>query len=372
MRNKLSLSLTAILVTAVILGLAPTIRASPPPAPSFYVLPETITFTPNNASVGTLFNVTLWGSVAVPTTAWNAKLGFNATMLQAVAIGYTAGSTSQFFSGHATVPGLPSVVDNTAGSVLWAEALSGITDSVGPASGSLMYITFNITLAPAPGAKLTCNIDPGFGVPSDDTYFLDTTPEEETGLSTAYCIYTFSTPPVSHDVAVNSITPSSSQVLQNASLTINVVALNNGTVTETFDVNVTYDGTLIGTQTVNSLSPGNTQTLSFSWDTTGVPLGNYTLTATAAAVPGETDFSNNAKTAQVQVSTRPAVSYDLNHDGKVDVKDIFIAAQDFGSTPGSPRWHDGRSDVSGPNGVPDGKVDIWDVAAVARHFGHPA
>jgi len=195
MSNRLSKVFVIALVTAIMLNAAPmivpAIKASTPPPPAFWVVPDTVTFNANSTPVGTLFNVTVWASVTIPTTAWNMKLGFDPTMLHVVVINYTAFPTSQFFSGHATTPGIPSVIDNTAGFVLWAESLAGISDTVGPASGSLVYITFQIIAAPAPGTSFTCHIDPGFGVPTDDTYFLDIDTNEEPGLSTAYCTYTY-------------------------------------------------------------------------------------------------------------------------------------------------------------------------------------
>jgi parallel beta-helix repeat protein len=54
---------------------------------------------------------------------------------------------------------------------------------------------------------------------------------------------------------------------------------------------------------------------------------------------------------------------DINNDGKVDVKDINIAARAFGSSPGNPRWNP-LADVNH-----DGKVDIRDIALIAKHYG---
>lgn len=52
-------------------------------------------------------------------------------------------------------------------------------------------------------------------------------------------------------------------------------------------------GAVIETQTVNNLSPGSSTTLVSTWDTTGVVLGNYIISAYATVVPGEFDRSNN-------------------------------------------------------------------------------
>jgi hypothetical protein len=59
---------------------------------------------------------------------------------------------------------------------------------------------------------------------------------------------------------------------------------------------------------------------------------------------------------------------DLNHDYKVDIKDVSLAARAFGTSPGWPMWNP-IADITGPNGVPDGKVDIRDISFIAKNFG---
>ena len=57
---------------------------------------------------------------------------------------------------------------------------------------------------------------------------------------------------------------------------------------------------------------------------------------------------------------------DINNDGKVDGKDIAIAAKAFGTRPGDPLW-DPRADVNFDN-----KVDGKDIAIIAKDFGQTA
>lgn len=60
---------------------------------------------------------------------------------------------------------------------------------------------------------------------------------------------------------------------------------------------------------------------------------------------------------------------DINHDLKVDIKDVSTAARAFGTVPGNAFWNP-RADITGPIPlVPDGKVDIRDVSLIARSFG---
>jgi hypothetical protein len=54
---------------------------------------------------------------------------------------------------------------------------------------------------------------------------------------------------------------------------------------------------------------------------------------------------------------------DMNGDGVVDLKDLFVVAEAFGSVLGDTRWNP-QADING-----DGAVDVLDVAIVASHFG---
>jgi len=97
------------------------------------------------------------------------------------------------------------------------------------------------------------------------------------------------------DVAVTQVTPSSTKVLQGQTVNIQVKAKNVGAaVYEDFTVSAYYDGdNLIGTQAVSGLLINSEATLSFSWNTAGVPLGYHTIKANATTVQGEADTTNN-------------------------------------------------------------------------------
>jgi len=58
---------------------------------------------------------------------------------------------------------------------------------------------------------------------------------------------------------------------------------------------------------------------------------------------------------------------DINFDGKVDMKDIGMAARAFGTYPCHPRW---RMEADLP--PCDGKVDMKDIGRIARDFGKTA
>jgi hypothetical protein len=59
----------------------------------------------------------------------------------------------------------------------------------------------------------------------------------------------------------------------------------------------------------------------------------------------------------------PTPPGDINRDGKVDMKDVAIAAMAFGSYAGHPRWNS----IADEN--EDGKIDMRDIAVICRNFG---
>lgn len=110
-----------------------------------------------------------------------------------------------------------------------------------------------------------------------------------------------------HDVAVGSVAPSTTEIYTGQVVNITVVVRNEGTASETFDVAVSYDDTVIEKQTITDLAPRGEKTLTFSWDTTGVADGaSYTIKAEASVVPSETSTANNAyKGGKIRVSPQP-------------------------------------------------------------------
>jgi hypothetical protein len=186
--NKKSRLFGAVFIIMLLLCMIPKMlpaASAQPPAPSFWVDPATETFTTDNAAVGTLFSVTVWGSVAVNTAGWCVQLGFDSSELQVV----SASLVNDFFPGHTYVSFGPQT-DNEAGTILAGEILLG-NGSVEPMSGRLITVTFEITAAPAQGESLTSLIDPRYGVASGNTLFFDANYNQETPLSIAPCAYTF-------------------------------------------------------------------------------------------------------------------------------------------------------------------------------------
>lgn len=55
---------------------------------------------------------------------------------------------------------------------------------------------------------------------------------------------------------------------------------------------------------------------------------------------------------------------DLNSDGKVNIYDLVLAAQAYGSVPGDPNWNE-DADLAEPYG----KINIFDVVTICGYYG---
>jgi len=147
--------------------------------------------------------------------------------------------------------------------------------------------------------------------------------------------------PTIHDVAIVSVTPSATKVNIGYEINVTVVAKNEGHFTETFNVTAYYANATIeiafDTKTV-TLLPLTDTTLILTWNTTGVALGNYNISAEAAVVSGENNTTNNILTD----GTVEVILYgDVNGDGKVnvlDVKKVKLAYSGF-ILPPDPVWY---------------------------------
>jgi uncharacterized repeat protein (TIGR01451 family) len=120
-------------------------------------------------------------------------------------------------------------------------------------------------------------------------------------------------PIVVHNVAAISQTSTPTTVKQGEHVTIQVVVENKGTQAETFNVTCYFNNTVIETKLVSNLAAGRQTTLTFDWDTTGLPVGNYTITAWAdlSAAVTETNEDDNWCTSPTIVTVQPAPVHDV-------------------------------------------------------------
>jgi len=123
---------------------------------------------------------------------------------------------------------------------------------------------------------------------------------------------------VAHDVAVGSVTaPAKSPV--GSVVGVNVGVANEGAFDEEANVTISYDTTHVGSQNV-TLAKGENKTTLFSWNTTDVAQGIYTINATATIVD-DGDPNDNWNTTTIII---------VEHD--MTVKNVLVTPDK--ATPG--------------------------------------
>jgi PKD repeat protein len=109
-----------------------------------------------------------------------------------------------------------------------------------------------------------------------------------------------------HDIAITEVTVSSNTVTSGELVSINVTVENKGSEKETFNVTVHYDDIKIGTQSITELASETSELLTFSWDTSNVEAGTYTIKAVATILTGETNTADNILTDGIVTIKTPS------------------------------------------------------------------
>ncbi len=165
------------------------------------------------------------------------------------------------------------------------------------------------------------------------------------------------------DISLFNLTLSKTVVCQGYSVAIRTLIENKGINTESFNLTVYANLTIVASET-RVLESGNFTEITVSWNTAGFMVGSYTIGAYVEPLPSETDIDNNALS---DVFVYISVVGDINGDGRVDMKDIGYMARRFLVSQTDGLW-DANSDIND-----DGKIDMKDIGVAARHFGehHP-
>jgi len=120
-----------------------------------------------------------------------------------------------------------------------------------------------------------------------------------------------------HDVVAVTQSTDVTSIVRGDIVTITGVIRNDGSETETDVIVKCYYGTpeippvQIGTEQTISLGPNESETVTFFWDTTGVPPGTYWIEIRVLPVTGELDTDDNVCTAETPVSVLVYVGGDV-------------------------------------------------------------
>jgi hypothetical protein len=161
------------------------------------------------------------------------------------------------------------------------------------------------------------------------------------------------------DIAITNISVYNNIIAKGQTLNVTVTVENKGSSAESFTVEAHVNGALAAPlQPVTDFASGTQVDLVFQWDTTAFALGEYTLSA-FATLPSDENQSDNTLTYGI---VTVIFSGDVNQDHIVNMEDIAAAALAYNSSPGSPKWN-AYADMNG-----DGKVELRDLALAAINF----
>lgn len=208
---------------------------------------------------------------------WEFQLGWNSTFVDAVNASegpFLRAGGSTFFTY---------TVNATAGSIIVDCTLTGSIPGVS-GDGRLGTLTF---YAKSVGK---CPLD------LHDVILVDS--HEQSIALQSVNGYLYVTSSQVHDIAITKVTSLLITVLPGAVVNINVTVQNDGNFAEVFNVTVYANSLVIGVQSV-SLGAGSLTTIIFAWNTTGFGKGDYTILASASAVPEEVNVANNTKVADI-------------------------------------------------------------------------
>jgi len=231
----------------------------------------------STAAVGQTFMIDINISDVVDLYGWEFKLRWNSTLLDALNV--TEGTFLKM--GGDTF--FASKINNTAGYMLVDCTLLGDVPGVS-GNGILATVKFYVE------ARGECVLD------LYDTALVSSAeqPITHTAIDGNFVA-------IVRDVAIISVTTSKTVIVVGEIVNITVVAKNEGTETETFDVSVNYTllvDPLIGTQTI-TLEPGESITLNFTW--TPTTAGRYEIKAYTSEIPDDINPDDNVMNTYIYV-----------------------------------------------------------------------
>lgn len=347
MPQKIVKKLTFCLVLLLMTSIIPLFRVAKASSTAMvYIDPSEVT----GLAIGENFTININIANVTNLAGWELDLYYSSSVLSAIKAMEgpflkSFGNTF-WFTGSQYKLQLDDNYNATHGNAHLACVLLG-SETGATGSGILANITFQVR-----GAGSS-----PISIPSDETKLLDSTPGNPQPIphTTRDGLVVV----IAHDIAITLITLSKA-VTNDTQITINVTAANLGNYTATFNVTLYYDSAEIETKTVTDLPPATSTNLTFLWDTTPIPKGNYTISAYATPLLGENYTENNQ---YIDGSIVETIRGDVTGDYKVDIYDIFHFGKSFGTTPGQPRWNP-NCDLNNDN-----EINIHDIFQAARNYG---
>jgi hypothetical protein len=369
MSKKASLAL----VITLFLNLAVTIRPVVSGATVVKVNPALIEY--HEDATGQQFTVAIKIVDVTNLYGFDIKLRWNTTFLNYVShfVHVPKDSYTDGVLWNPIIPPWEDQVNATTGTY-WVACASRYPAPSFNGTGTVFNMTFAVVhhpVQPQPDANITLQL---YSTDLSNNVGAAIPHTSEDGIVKLYAL-----PGASHDVAVTNVTSLKRVICLGFTGNVTVTVENLGGNTETFNVTTYANCTATGNTTsiaafINvTLVSGASTSLVSVWNTTGFAKGNYTLSAYAWPVQGETDTADNNFTGGwVVVSMVGDLTggsenpWDFVPDGVVDGSDLSMVAKCYGSWPAAPPpmiWN-ANCDVNN-----DGVVDGSDLAIIAKHFG---
>jgi len=193
---------------------------------------------------------------------------------------------------------------------------------------------------------------PGSDGIGDTPYVLDTNNRDRYPLTKPYGGV--------HDIGIANFTTSKTVIGQGYSLNISIKIINYGINTETFNVTIYANTSVIQSLTDIVLASRNSTTVTFTWNTTGFAIGNHTIWAYAWPVSGETYTTDNTCLDSIVTVTIPG---DVDGDFDVDLYDAVKLLARYGARIGDPQY-DPVYDIDN-----DGRIFLYDAVILLSHYG---
>jgi hypothetical protein len=362
----------------------------------FSVVPEYLTFSMSSTYVGDRFNVTIFMSTVsggMNTHAWQCRVNFDVSQIQAVRANFTGGGQSWFFVGHESVSN-GQIIDNTNGTVECNETLIG-SDFVPPDTNSLFWIEFEIAALPPIGGALQSLIS--FDPANSSILDPDLNPAEGLSYEPANYYYEWALIMPYLEVAPNLRVFDEHHHWTGAcfSETVTIMHLLDGWFLSNVTFHLLYNSSVLALVNVTFDPLWSSGIYANCTGDVGIEVGNpsqnpagdtVVANLTFVILPARSLYSplgwhddspldlNNVTvgssvgfqiTAGIIDGLVQVYSYsvDLNGDSKVDIRDVSSVAKLFGMNYPNMKY-DPICDI-----VFDWKIDIRDVSLVAKHFG---
>jgi parallel beta-helix repeat protein len=163
------------------------------------------------------------------------------------------------------------------------------------------------------------------------------------------------------NIAISKIALSKNIVGQGYASYIYVSVQNQGWNTETIDITI-YANTTPTIQEQMTLASRSSVNATLIWDSSSLSKGNYTISAVADTVPGETDTEDNTL---IDGWVKVTIPGDVTGEGTCNMLDIQIMINKFLASPPDPRYNP-NVDVNN-----DGSINMVEIQIAINNFLKP-